>query len=229
MKKFLLLFIVITLVPAACAPSAQPTVDSAAPTDEAVDLLADELIQLLSVNLGLDESAIVLISREDAEFGDACLEVARFDTACTQVVTPGYIFNFEANGIEYEYRTDAVGDSIQPATVAMTWIREGGIAGFCDHLTVYLSGEVYASSCRTQPNETSGYFSELLSAAQITEFNAWYQKFGVSRLDESDPAGVADRMVNTLEFFGGGTGKPGKVDQQALFAWAMALFQKLHS
>ena len=30
----------------------------------------------------------------------------------------------------------------------MTWKREGGIAGFCDSMTVYLSGEVHANSCK---------------------------------------------------------------------------------
>jgi heptaprenylglyceryl phosphate synthase len=69
----------------------------------------------------------------------------------------------------------------------------------------------------------------LLAAAQIKEFNAWYLKYGETTLDESDPAGVSDRMTNTLEFYGTGTAKPGRADQQALFDWAKTLFQKLNS
>lgn len=229
MKKiapFLLLFMMLL---AACAPQAQPTEDPAVPTGEDTDSLDDVLIHRLAVNLGLDQSEIALISREDVEFGDLCLDVARFDTACAQAVTPGQIFIFEANGLAYEYRTTAAGDTIQPATLALTWTREGGIAGFCDRLAVYLSGEVYASNCRSQPDETGGNLAALLPAAQIKEFNAWYLEFGKTVLDVSDPTGVSDRMENTLVFYGSGNGKPGKADEQALFDWANELFQKLYS
>ena len=229
MKKiapFLLLFMMLL---AGCAPQAQPTEDPAVPTGEDTDSLDDVLIHRLAVNLGLEQSEIALISREDVEFGDLCLDVARFDTACAQAVTPGQIFIFEANGLAYEYRTTAAGDSIQPATLALTWTREGGIAGFCDRLAVYLSGEVYASNCRSQPNETSGSMAVLVSAAQIKEFNAWYLEFGKTALDVSDPTGVSDRMENTLVFYGSGSGRPGKADEQTLFDWANELFQKLYS
>jgi len=36
-----------------------------------------------------------------------------------------------------EYRTNQDGMQIRPATVLMTWKREGGIAGFCDYITVF--------------------------------------------------------------------------------------------
>jgi hypothetical protein len=157
------------------------------------------------------------------------LEISLPDTACGQVVTPGYIFILEADGIEYEYHITAVGDLIRPATLALTWTREGGFAGFCDRLTVYLSGEVYGSNCRSEPNETGGYFSDLLSTTQQEQFTSWFLKYGKTSLDVSDPAGVADRMVNTLVFYGSGTGRPGKADQQALFDWANVVFQKLYS
>jgi hypothetical protein len=229
MKINALLLLTLMILLAGCAPQGQPTEDPAAPTGEDTDSLDEVLIHRLAVNLGLEQSEIVLIKREEVEFGDLCLDVARFDTVCAQAVTPGHIFIFEANGLEYEYRTTAAGDSIQPATLALTWTRDGGIAGFCDRLAVYLSGEVYASNCRSQPEQTSGYFTELLTAAQIKEFNAWYLEYSETTLDESDPAGVSDRMTNTLEFFGDGTRKPGRVDQQALFDWAKTLYQKLNS
>jgi len=193
------------------------------------DSLDDALVHRLSVNLGIDESEISILSSRETEFSDACMDIALPGVACAQVVTPGRIFILEANGLEYEYRTTANGDSIQPATLALTWRREGGIAGFCDGLTVYLSGEVYGTNCRSQPNETSGYFAKLITATEQKQFNSWFLKYGELNLDVSDPEGVSDRMINTLVFYGSGGGKPNKSEQQVLFDWAVALFQKLNS
>jgi hypothetical protein len=233
MKKLFSLMTLLVILLGSCASPAQPTEDPAdgspsAPVEDS-DSLGEVLIHRLSVNLGIDESGITIRNVREMEFSDLCLEISSPETACAQVVTPGHIFILEANGMEYEYRTTALGDTIRPASLALTWTREGGFAGFCDRLTVFLSGEVYGSNCRSEPNETSSYFSELISTAQQEQFNSWFLKFGETSLDESDPAGVADRMVNTLVFYGTGTGKPRKVEQQALFDWANSVFQKLNS
>jgi hypothetical protein len=232
-KTSLLLLVLMVLLPA-CAPASQPTeapateVPMTQPAEEPGNL--DEvLIRRLAENLGLDMGAIAVKSEKETEFTNACLDAVLPEVVCAEVITPGRIFILEAKGIEYEYHTTATGDSIQPATLALTWTREGGIAGFCDQLAVYLSGEVYASNCRSQPAETSGTFAELLTGTEMKQFNAWYLKFGETTLDVSDPAGVSDRMVNTLEFFGIGTSRTGNSDQQALFDWALALFRKLNA
>jgi hypothetical protein len=234
MKKIALLLLALMVLLPACAPPSQPTEvpGTEAPLTQPAEepgTLGDVLIRRLSENLGLDEGAIVVKTEKEAEFTNACLDLVLPGIACAEVITPGKIFMLEANGIEYEYHTTAAGDSIQPATLALTWTREGGIAGFCDRLTVYLSGEVYASNCRSQPSETSGTFAGLLTGTEQKQFNAWYLKFGETTLDVSDPAGVSDRMVNTLEFFGAGTGRTGDSDQQALFDWALALYRKLNA
>lgn len=233
MKTIVPFIMLLMFLSTSCAPLAQPTEAPASdspstPADDS-DPLEEMLVSRLSANLGIDESEITVESVRDVEFGDLCFDIPSPDIACAQVVTPGRIFILEANGIEYEYRTDAAGDSIRPATLALTWRREGGIAGFCDRLTVYLSGEVIASNCRSEPNETSGSLAELLSATQQREFNSWYTRFGETKLDVSDPAGVSDRMTNILEFFGDGTGRPGRADQAEMFDWALELFRKLNS
>lgn len=232
MKKIISLMLLIIFL-AACAAQAQPTEDPVSdspstPTEDS-DPLEEVLVSRLSANLGIDESEITVKSVRDVEFNDLCLDIPSPEIACAQVVTPGRIFILEANGIEYEYRTNEGGDSIRPATLALTWTRDGGFAGFCDRLTVFLSGEVYSSNCRSEPNETSGYFAQLLSAAQQEQFTTWHLKYGEVDIDVSDPKGVADRMINTLVFHGDGTGKPGKADQQAMFDWALKLFQKLNA
>jgi uncharacterized lipoprotein YmbA len=191
--------------------------------------LEEMVIKQLALNLGLKENAISVVSSSDVEFADACLGVSMQNVKCAQVVTPGKIIVLEADGIEYEYHVSEDGARVQPATLALTWTREGGIAGFCDHMTVFLSGEVYGNQCRSEPDGAMRTFAELLSAKEQQQFFAWFKKFGQVDLDASDPVGVSDRMEVTLSLNGSGKAMPGKPDQQALFLWAQNLFQKLYS
>ena len=185
------------------------------------------VIKQLAANLGLQENDISVVSSTETEFNDACLGVAMDGVVCAQVVTPGHIIVLEANGVQYEYHTNVDGSRIQPATLAMVWKREGGIAGFCDTLTVFRSGEVYANQCKPQPEGRMGTFANLLSANQQKQFMDWIAQFGETQLDASDPEGVSDRMVVTLNLFGTGKKQPTKSEQQALFEFAQNLYQKL--
>ena len=187
----------------------------------------ETVIKQLAANLGLQESDIQVISSEAVEFRDACLGVAQEGVMCAQVVTPGRIILLEANGIQSEYHTSEAGSRVQPATLALVWKREGGIAGFCDILTVYRSGEVFTANCKSNAEGRMGTFADLLSAAEKEQFNSWIAEYGEVKLDASDPEGVADRMVVTLEFFGTGSGQPTDSEQQAMFNFAEELYQKL--
>jgi hypothetical protein len=187
-------------------------------------LLENALIAQLAENLGLDRNEISVASSSDVEFGDACLGVSMPEIMCAQVVTPGKIIVLEANGVQYEYHASADGFRVQPATLALTWKRDGGIAGFCDNMTVFLSGEVYTTTCKGDGR--MGTFATLLSKEERDQFAAWIAEFGQVELDASDPEGVADRMVVTLSFNGNGSGSLVPADEEALFQWAQALYQK---
>jgi len=187
------------------------------------------VINQLAQNLGLKEDDILVVSDTLIEFGDACLGVFMQDVMCAQVVTPGRIIMLEANNIQYEYHTNEDGSRIQPATLALTWRREGGIAGFCDSLTVFLSGEIYGNQCRSQSNGTMGTFASLLSSNEHEQFDTWIASYEQATLDASDPEGVADRMTLVIEFYGIGQGKPGKSVQDDIFTWVQDLYQKLYS
>jgi hypothetical protein len=189
----------------------------------------DAVINQLAQNLGLKESDISVVSDTVIEFADSCMGVAMDDTMCAQVVTPGHIIVLEANDIQYEYHTSADGSRILPATLALTWRREGGIAGFCDSLTVFLSGELFGNQCKSQPNGAMETFANVLSADERTQFDAWMSDYGQFTLDASDPKGVADGMTNVIVLFGSGKGKPGKPVEGEIFTWAQELFQKLYS
>ena len=238
MKKFLITIMLLVLMIAACSPEFQGTeapadeADTAVPTikpEQSLDLLEEAVVKQLAANLGLKQSDISVVSNEIVEFSDSCLGITMQDVKCAQVTTPGRIVMLEANGIQYEYHTSADGERVQPATLAITWKREGGIAGFCDSMTVFLSGEIYGNQCRSEPDGTMDTFANLFSASDRKQFDAWMTQFGEVTLDASDPKGVSDRMEVTLVLSGLGSGKPGTAEQQVLFTWAQRMFQKLYS
>ena len=189
----------------------------------------EAVIKQLAENLGLKESDISVVSNKIVEFSDSCLGITMEGVKCAQVTMPGRIIVLEAHAFQYEYHTSENADRIQPATLALTWKREGGIAGFCDRLTVFLSGEIYGSQCKSQPEATMGTIADLLSANEQKRFNTWMTKFGEVHVDASDPKGVSDRMEVILDLYGLGAGKPNQTEQQAVISWAQDVFQKLYS
>jgi hypothetical protein len=236
MRKVILIFVLFIVLITACAPEPAPTEEASdseeqpTPTEMPVDLTPAQLasIEALSENLNITTDEIRLVSTEAVDWPDGCLGVAEEGLACTQVITPGFRIVLDANGREVEYHTNEDGTQVRPATVLMTWKREGGIAGFCDIMTVYLSGEVYASSCNNnQPVEER--LSEVLSEAEIAKLEEWALNYGNVSIDESDPKGVADRMVVTLEFMGLGSRETvSSVNEQQLMKFAQSLHQTLY-
>ena len=255
MRRALFIFALLTLLVTACAPQTiaterpiavtegpsiiiqrptttpipekpTPTLTST-PRQPAAGAAEKPVIKQLAANLGVQESDISVLSSEVVEFRDGCLGISMPDVMCAQVVTPGRIIVLEANGIQYEYHTSANGGRVQPATLALVWKREGGIAGFCDTLTVFLSGEVYATQCKPQADGRMGTFAKLLSPDEQAKFIDWMTTFAMAELDASDPKGVADGMTVTLEIFGLGDEPPTKSEQQMLFQFSQDLYQKL--
>ena len=245
MKKTLVSLILMILMSTACAPqapteppsiiindpvrpTAKPTLTPAPTTEEEpMDSIEEEVMEQLAGNLGLDMNDISVISNETVEFGDACLGVSMPEVMCAQVITPGHIIVLEANGVQYEYHTNQDGSQTIPATPALTWKREGGVAGFCDSLTVFLSGEVYGNQCGTGEGRMET-FASLLIASEQKQFTTWITKYGQVELDASDPKGVADGMTVLLSLYGNGDAQPSKDDGSAIILWAQDLYQKLY-
>lgn len=235
MKKILINIALLTLIITACSPVEQATEgpitdEQPTPTHIPVDLTPAQRAALtaLSENVSLPVDKIKLVSTEAVEWPDGCLGVQEEGLACTQVITPGFRVILEANGRQVEYRTNEDGTQIRPATIAMTWKREGGIAGFCDYMTVYLSGEVQASSCK-QGKYVEGLLIDILSEEEFAKFDEWLTKYGNVNIDESDPKGVADRMVVTLTFMGTGSQQTLiQSTEQELLIFAQELHQQLY-
>ncbi|HJS18539.1 MAG TPA: hypothetical protein VJ785_07310 [Anaerolineales bacterium] len=201
---------IVILLLTACSTQAQPTDlpvevgEGATEVSENPTAAEDAAIAALSQNLGIPADQIEVVSVEAVEWPDACLGVVQEGVACAQVMSPGYKIILEANGKQVEYHTDETGAEILPATLALTWKREGGIAGFCDQLTIYLSGEVQASNCKTTQMVESP-LTEVHSPEEIAGMNEWVSEYGVVEIDASDPKGVADAMTVNLTLYGLGT------------------------
>lgn len=108
--------------------------------------------------------------------------------------------------------------------LAFTWHREGGIAGFCDDMTVYLTGEVIASTCAG--GQPAGPGSARLSLKQLEQLYEWVDRLQSFEFDQTDPA-TADAMTIRLSFYGRGDQAPTEDDQQAILAFAAELHTAL--
>lgn len=234
MRRVLVSVMFIILLLAACSPQAQPTelpqdvTDAATQVSDSLTPAQNAAIAALSKNVGLDPSEIKMVSVEPMEWPDACLGITQEGISCAQVITPGYKIVLEANGKQVEYRTDEAGTLVRPATVALTWQRMGGIAGFCDTLTIYLSGEVQGNTCKGA-GVVEKSLSDLLSPAEIATMNEWISKYGEVNIDASDPVGAADAMSVNLTLYGTGSEQLNEPAQQLLIQFVQNLNQKLMS
>ncbi len=187
---------------------------------------AQAAVAALVEALGLTADQISLVSVAPREWPDACLGVSVPGMGCAQVITPGFNVVLEANeGQLYEYHTDAAGTSVQPASVALNWQRNGGIAGFCDALVVYRSGEIVAHDCKSE-NVAQATLAGTLAEADVAQFNEWLAQYGAVSVVQDDGA-VADSMAVNLNFTGTGTAQPSEAEQQALVEWAQNLYNQL--
>lgn len=158
----------------------------------------------LSASLGIVTDRIRFVSTEAVEWPDTCFGMREEGMTCAPATIPGFRVKLEADGRKVEYRTDQDGTQVRPATLLLRWRREGGFAGFCDYLTVYLSGEVHRYSCKSG-EVLQERLIDLLPQEEIEKLDGWVQQYGEVSIDASDPKGVADGMVVTLEFRGVGS------------------------
>src|SRR5688572_2334473 len=236
MKKVWMSIVLLIWMFTACVPQTptdQPSIFVESPplTDIPADLIPGQgaAIAVLSENLGLPADKITLVSTEPVDWPDDCLGVANEGLVCAQVITPGFRVILEANGKQVEYRTNEDGTQIRPATVALTWKREGGFAGFCDHMTVYLSGEVHGGTCK-QGQYVEERLIDVLSEEEIAKLDEWVKNYGNINIDASDPKGVSDRMVVVLTLIGTGEQQTlSAFNERELLNFAQELYQRLDS
>ena len=112
----------------------------------------------------------------------------------------------------------------EPASnLALSWYREGGIAGFCDEMKVSAAGEVTATSCRPAGARKSGK----LSKKNLARLDRWRTSFGSVVIERKDPPGN-DTMTVTLTLKGTGNRRPTESERQELLDWAQSVYAQNH-
>ena len=210
MKKVLTSITLFIMLISACSPQGLPTEIPSDVIEEATQISVDltpaqrAAVSAVVENLGVAVEQVKVVSTEAVDWPDSCLGIPLEGMSCTQVVTPGFRVILDVAGKRVEYRTNQDGTVILPATTALTWSRVGGVAGFCDSLTIYLSGEVRATNCNTS-DVVEQRLSEIATPEQIALMNELISTYGQVDIDASDPQGVADAMTIQLQFLGQGT------------------------
>ena len=105
---------------------------------------------------------------------------------------------------------------------ALTWEREGGIAGFCDKLVIYPSGLVQAFTCRAE-DEAEPLWEAQLSREAITQVGRWQVEWTSVERAWTDDA-TADSMTERIQFVGQGGQTPGETDLLQLRDFAVKEF-----
>ena len=197
---------------------------SVAPTEpiQTPDAAEQAAVIQLAQNLGIDKSQIKVVSADPIEFPDSCLGIQQQGVMCAQIVTPGYLIVLEANGRQYEYHTNENASAIMPASVSLIWTQQGGIAGLCQMLDVYLSGEIYGQNCKSGDGRMG-----VLSSADRKQLETWTDSLGSTLIDLSDPKGVADGMTRQATLNGTGQKKATDAQEHAIFAFGQKLYMNL--
>jgi hypothetical protein len=108
--------------------------------------------------------------------------------------------------------------------LAFAWNREGGIAGFADHVTVYVTGVAYASDSGNQAPVTLG--QTRLDAEQLAQVYTWVDTLASFEFEEADPA-TADGMTIRIVFSGAGEEEPSEAQIQEIQEFASMLHHEL--
>lgn len=96
------------IVPAPVEPTQQPVAPNAPaaqPLPGSETALAAAIADLAK-QAGVPADQIILVSMEAKDWGDTALGCPQEGIMYAQVITPGYLMMFEAQGQQYEYHTD---------------------------------------------------------------------------------------------------------------------------
>ena len=119
-KTWLLLIAAFALILSACSPDAvelpQTGADTPAlPGEVEIPVAAVRAAEDLAVNLGIATDQVQIVSVDEVEWSNACLELPQPGEACAEVLVPGYRVVLNVNGEEQVYHTDQLGDVLRAA------------------------------------------------------------------------------------------------------------------
>ena len=92
-----------------CEPGALPPDLPVSSREKVVEAARGKLAEQLNV----DADSIEIVSTEAVNWGDACLELAGPEEACSAVITPGFKIVFSVQGETYVFHADETGNNIR--------------------------------------------------------------------------------------------------------------------
>ncbi len=108
-------------------------------------------------------------------------------------------------------------------TPVLTWQRAGGIAGFCDNVTVFAGGAFNVENCMGEPPARSGQ----LAADQQAQLTGWVTTFKPFEDGDDDTTlSFPDRMFLKTTFEGVGTREASPEEMTVISNFAAALAAK---
>ncbi len=109
------------------------------------------------------------------------------------------------------------GQSSATDGLVITWRRTGGLAGFCDELSVYTTGTASLSNCKNAQSNIVG--QAWLTGQQLTELYHWLDSLSKFQYSTSSQA-TADALSLQLAFTGNGSTTAAQGDMQAIETFA---------
>jgi hypothetical protein len=129
----------------------------------------------------------------------------------------------------YEVRTDRDGSTVKfgPSYegnlegLTLSWQREGGLAGFCDEMVIFTSGEGSISSCRENEERRSFRLDE----TQMTQMQAWIERYGLVMVVDGEPV-TADGMEIRFTLNGSGSDTPDDAVEAEMLEFAQTIYTR---
>jgi hypothetical protein len=177
--------------------------------------------------LNIDLNQVRVKSTNQVEWTDTCLGVEQPGTECLPETTPGYWVVMEANGLQFDYHSDRTGSKIRPATLGISWSREGGEQGYCDKLFVYLPDTAHACWCQSgEKRSATTSLLEILSDDEYAQFIDMLREFDENSIIQPESDGTNPAMVS-FTFYGQGQKLPDSYHKQSFMELAQEIFSRI--
>lgn len=193
----------------AITAQATPTVSA-----EPVPSVALNQRTVLSIQLGLDPSAIDIVEATPVTWPDACLGKPDPAELCASVLVPGYHIKLAVNGAEYLYHTNQDGSSVRLASapppkmdvVIFEWTLSDG------------------SSCTAvQIGDESVVFGRCLSTLMSVPMLYEIRQKDLAEFSHTFAPFAADTAAGHIQFNGSGTKVATPAQQRMIAEWTQGV------
>ncbi len=119
------------------------------------------------------------------------------------------------------YQEAQKGSSGSSGGLALVWHREGGIAGFCNDLSIFLTGWAQPGTCNA--GQVKNLTPYRLKSADLEQLYAWMDALENFEYEQKDPA-TADAMTIKMVFIGAGSAQVSPTQQEQMAAFASSIY-----